>query len=256
MAAFYKHILLISLAAILPLNSMAQRACQDVFAPETTYYNDAVERAILQKTLEKGPHKLSPNDLTKLVHKMFDKYEGKEYEVSHYLQMTAAERTKAMLFRQVSETVTRRGLETFFKEQGLLIDSSSLMTKLWVINRSKSFNLFSAIGATMGLIRGNAPIFLPEVFLQVKPQDMNTLLLKGLESKEGIEISNRYGFRQEAIRGYSLVNRYYTRVAVAVAFFVMLDKVEDFLAQDHASIPADIWTLFLSELQQYQEKIP
>lgn len=256
MAASYKHILLISLAALLPLNSMAQIACQDVFAPETTYYNEAVERAILKKALEKGTRKLSPNDLTKLVHKMFDKYEGKEYEFSHYLQMTAAERTKAMLFRQASETITHQGLETYFREKGLLVDSSTLMTKLWVINRSKSFNLFSAVGAAMGLVHGRAPIFLPEVFFKMKPQDMSTLLLKGLESKEGIEISNRYGFRQEVIRGYSLVNRYYTRVAVAVAFILMYDKVEDFLLQDHDSIPADVWTLFLSELQKYEEKIP
>ncbi|MFM6928725.1 MAG: hypothetical protein ACKOX6_09680 [Bdellovibrio sp.] len=256
MAAFYKHILLISMAALLPLNSMAQFACQDVFAPESTYYNEAIDKAVIQKLLEKGTHKLSPNDLTKLVHNMFNKYEGQQYQVSHYLQMTAGERTKAILFRQVSETVTRRGLETFFRENGMLIDSSSLMTKLWVINRSKSFNLFSAIGATLGLARGNAPIFLPEVFLQLKPHDLNTLLLKGLESKEGLEISNRYGFKQEVIRGYSLANRYYTRVAIAVVFFMMFDKVEDFLTQDHDSIPADIWTLFLSELQTYKENIP
>ena len=203
MAASYKHILLISLATLRPLNSMAQIACQDVFAPETTYHNEAVERAILKKALENGTRKLSPNDLTKLIHKMFDKYEGKEYEVSHYLRMTAAERTKAMFFRQASETITHQGLKAYFREKGLLVDSSTLTTKLWVINRSKSFNLFSAIGAAMGL-----------------------------------------------------VNRYYTRVAVAVAFILMHDKLEDFLSQDHDSIPADVWTLFLSELQKYEEKIP
>lgn len=255
MVAFSKRILLFFIAATLPLPSIAQFACEDIFKPHTIYYNEAVNEALLKSHLQKGK-KISPNDLTRLVHNLFDKYEGKEYEMSHYLQMTPAERTQAALLRQISETVTHRGILEAFKKNDLLKDSSSLLTKLWMINRAKSFNIFSTVWATSGLAKGHPPVFLPEVFLEIKPQDMNTLLLKGLDSKEGIEISNRYGFRQEVIRGYSLFNRYYTRIAITVAFILLYDKVDEFLKKGHNSVMSDVWVLFLSELQKYEEEIP
>lgn len=255
MVAFHKRILLFFIAATLPLPSMAQWACQDVFEPQSVYFSEVVNEAFLKKVIQKNK-KLSPNDLTRMVNNLFEKYEGEEYDVAHYFQMTPAERTRAVLFREMRETVTHRGLEELLKQHNLTKDSSSLLTKLWVINRSKSFNIISTVWDSVSLMKGNPPIFLAEVFFEMKPQDMDTLLLKGLNSKEGLEIANRYGFKQEVVRGYSLVSRYYARLAITVAFFILFDEVDDFLERDHDSIVSDVWTLFLSELQKYEEALP
>ncbi|MDG0815345.1 hypothetical protein [Bdellovibrio svalbardensis] len=221
-------LLLVSVAA------HAAETCGGIFA-EDSYHKVALDSALKKAITPDGTVKgLSTKDLEFLVEKVFDQKQGQKYKPSHYWRKTAEERTLAVLERYIGEDVIHHGLLKYFEEHDLLVDKTRFYTKLQVINRSGLFNSAQAAWiAYSAALRGTPPIMLPEVFFKMKDMDKQTLLLKGLQSPEGKVIAKRYGLRQEAIRGYTLISKYYSRVAIAVLAYVVFNKTLAALDEDH-----------------------
>ncbi|WP_413292572.1 hypothetical protein ACLSU7_14300 [Bdellovibrio sp. HCB185ZH] len=253
------------MALIIPLvtslSAQAQVvACEQVFAntardERAPYYDEAFERA-LTKSLRLFSDKegLSAHDIALLVEKVYSRQDGPLYRAKDYLNLSPRERTFKALTRQMAEKVTRDGLIAYFRENGILLDSSNLLTKLIFINRAGITNTASAGLAIYGLTKGRLPILLPDVFSKIKTDDMNVLLLRGLESKEGREILEKYHSKQEIMRAYTIFNRNYSRVALAVVIAVLWDKGDDFFNEKHDNIFDDLWIRILEELKLVKGK--
>ncbi|QLY25060.1 hypothetical protein [Bdellovibrio sp. KM01] len=255
----------LAMALIIPLvTSLSAQAqvvsCGQVFATtardeRAPYYDEAFERALTKSIrLFSDKEGLSANDIELLVEKVYAKEEGPLYKAKDYLTLSPRERTFKALTRQMAEKVTRDGLIAYFRENGILLDSSKLLTKLIFINRAGITNVGSAGLAVYGLTKGRLPILLPDVFSKIKTDDMNVLLLRGLESKEGREILEKYHSKQEILRGYTIFNRNYTRIALAVVIAVLWDKGDDFFKEKHDDIFNDLWVRILEELKLVKGK--
>ncbi|MBO9665259.1 MAG: hypothetical protein J7501_00405 [Bdellovibrio sp.] len=221
-----------ALLMTLSSSAHAHQSCEAIFEDAAPYKDEAMALALEKATHLSDPDGLSIKDLEFLVEKIYDQNDGKMFRVSDYWKKSAKERTRATILRQVGEAVTTRGLITYFRENGLLLESSTLSSKLKIINRSAWFNAASGVWMATGISRGKAPVFIPEFYFKITPDEMTTLILRGFHSKEGREILDRHGLKQEVLRGYTLFNRYYTRIALAVVAWVLYEKTADFLSKE------------------------
>ncbi|WP_413558773.1 hypothetical protein [Bdellovibrio sp. HCB209] len=249
----------LAMAFLLPLIASVSAqarivACDDVFASairdeRAPYYDIAMDRAMTKSVREfSDKDGLSERDIQYLIEKVYNQTEGKATRVSDYIFLTPQERTFNTLTRMVGEKVTHQGIVAVFKEQGILLDESTLISKFRTFNRAPMTNMASAAFATSALLKGRPPILLPEFFFKIKTEDMTVLLMRGLDSKEGQAIVKKYQNSQEAFRAYELFNRYYTRVALTVVFAVLYEKGDDFFKEKHDSVLADLWAKILEEL--------
>ncbi|QDK39126.1 hypothetical protein DOE51_16800 [Bdellovibrio sp. NC01] len=236
-----KHLLLILISLCIFATSNAAEMCSSVFADEGPYQNLALDAALKKAITKSGDIKgLSSNDLKFLVEKVFDKQQGQQYQIKHYWRMNADQRTVDLMMRQIGEEVTHKGLERYFEEHGLLKEKSRLFTKLQLINRSKTFNVFQTLWISFAAAsKGTPPVMLPEIFFEMKKADKDTLMMKGFDSVEGKEIAARYKFKQEGIRGYTIVSKYYSRIAIAVLGYFLYEKTKEELHK-HEEEQSDI----------------
>jgi hypothetical protein len=245
-----RRLILVIMAGLMALSSSAHahESCEAVFEEMAPYKDEAMATALEKATRISGKDGLSIKDLEFLVEKIYDQNEGSMYRASHYWKMSSKERTRAVVLRQIGEAVTSRGLIAYFRDNGLLLDNSSIASKIKIINRSPWFNIASGMVMTAGIATKKAPIFIPEVFFKITPDEMTTLIIRGLHTKEGREILDRYGLKQEAIRGYTLFNRYYTRIAFAVVAWVLYEKADDFIHKEHDNTMKDLWKMIWEEI--------
>ncbi|UYL08731.1 hypothetical protein B9G69_016940 [Bdellovibrio sp. SKB1291214] len=249
----------LAMAFIIPLVSSVSahgevNACSQLFSSSTRderapYYDIALERAMTKSVREfSDTDGLSTKDLQYIVEKVYREEEGPTYKLADYYKMTAQERTESALARMVGEKVTHMGLIDYFHSEGILLDNSTLISKITTLNRSPITNMISGIIGATGIPNGHLPILLPDAYMKIKVEDMTVLLLRGLDSKEGREILNKYQISQEVYRGYAMFNRYYTRVAMAVVFVVLWEKGDDFFKEKHDEVLKDLWVKVLEEL--------
>ncbi len=231
--------------------SQAAETCGGVFL-DGPYQGIALDAA-LQKAINKDGEVrgLSAKDLEFLVEKIFDQQQGRQYQISHYWRKTSEQRTLAVLERHIGEEITHNGLLQYFSDHGLLVDRNRLYTKLQIINRNGLFNSAQTAWLTYSMaFKGTPPIMLPEVFFKMKDIDKQNLLLKGLNSPEGQEIAKRYGLRQEAIRGYSLFSKYYSRVAITILAYIVYEKTMAALDEKHKKEGDDAFNSIKDQFQK------
>ncbi|MEK2689024.1 hypothetical protein [Bdellovibrio sp. GT3] len=249
----------LAMAFIIPLVSSLSAhgkivTCDDVFAStirdeRAPYYDTAMERALTKSVRIYSDYDgLSSKDILYIVEKIYREEEGQRYKLSDYWKLNSKERSTQELARIVGERITHIGIENYFRESGILLDHSTLISKIRTFNRAAFTNQTSAVLGTIGLVNGRLPIFLPEAYLKIATDDMTVLLLRGLDSKEGREIQKKYQSRQELFRAYEQINRHYTRIALAVVFAVLVDKGDDFLKEKHEDILTDLWTRVVQEI--------
>lgn len=229
-------------------------ACDQIFSTtarneRAPYFDIAMDRALTKSVREFSDQDgLSAKDLQYIVEKVYREEEGQTYKFTEYYKMTAQERTEAVLARMIGEKVTQMGLIEYFRQDGILLENSTLISKIRTINRSPVTNMISGVIGASGIPKGRLPVLLPDAYMKIKTDDMTVLLLRGLESKEGREILKKYQISQEAYRGYALFNRYYTRAALAVVFVVLWEKGDDFFKEKHDDVLKDLWARILEEL--------
>ncbi|WP_413575976.1 hypothetical protein ACLVWU_16450 [Bdellovibrio sp. HCB290] len=229
-------------------------ACDQVFSTTARndlapYYDIAMDRALTKSVREFSDYDgLSSKDLLYIVEKIYREEEGRRYQISDYVRLTPQERTTKDLARVIGERVTHMGLVNYFRENGILLDQSTLVSKIRTFNRAALTNYSSAVFGAIGFANGRMPIFLPEAYLKIATEDMNVLLLRGLDSKEGKEIQKKYQRNQELFRAYEHINRNYTRVALAIVFAVLWNKGDDFFKEKHDDVLKDLWTLVVAEI--------
>ncbi|WP_413585411.1 hypothetical protein [Bdellovibrio sp. HCB274] len=245
------------MAVIIPLVTAAPvqaqiMECGKVFSAlqlKAPHFDIAMDRALTQSVREFSDYDgLSVKDLQYLVEKVYREEEGRRYRISDYWKLTSHERTTKDLARMVGERATHVGLLTYFRENGLLIDQSKIVSMIRTLNRASLTNYVSAGSGAIGLFAGRMPIVLPDTYMKIATEDMTVLLLRGLDSKEGREIQKKYHAKQELHRAYEHINRNYTRVALAVVFAVLWDKGEDFFKEKHDDLLGDLWKRVLSEV--------
>ena len=214
----------------------AAKQCDGIFA-DADNSPVALELALQHLPPTKKTQGLSKNDLDLIVEKAYNKSEGRRHKFTDYLNLSAEERTLQSLQREVSEKITHQGLVKFFEDHGYLIESSKIRTKLLIINRSASVNLVSAVWSVAATLKGAPPVFLPVASFKIKTEDLNLLLLKGIDSPEGRMIAQRYQSRLEFNRGYDLFSRYYFRFALAVFAYIAYDKLSEHFQNHSQSKP-------------------
>lgn len=216
------------------ITAIAADRCDAIFSTQDRI-EAAKEEALKKITSSKNTKGLSKGDLDLIVEKLFNKQEGSRHNFSDYFKSNSKERTIRTLQRQIAEEITQKGLIQFFQEHGYLIEKSKLTTRLISINRSASFNIASATWGVVGTLKGAPPVFLPEGSFKIKNEDLNLLLLKGVDSPEGQVIAQKYRIRMEFNRGYDVFSRYYYRFALAVFAYIAYDKIQDHLKNEKSS---------------------
>ena len=226
--------------------------CSSVFADESPYQSQALDAALKKAITKSGEIKgLSSNDLKFLVEKVFDKQQGQQYQLKHYWRMNAEQRTVDLMMRQIGEELTHKGLERYFAEHGLLNEKSRLYTKLQILNRSKTFNVFQTLWISFAAAsKGTPPVMLPEIFFEMSKADKDILIMKGFDSVEGKEITARYKFKQEGIRGYTQFSKYYSRIAIAVLRYYLYEKTKEELASHEQEESDDAFNELMKLLEQ------
>lgn len=200
--------------------------CENLFNSDPIY-DSALEVALTKVSAKLNRSGLSEKDIEFLVEDVLKKNEGPRHALSDYWQKSSTQRTQFILARHLTEKIIQDGLIAYFEEQGLLIDHSRLMTKIEIINRSKSFNVLSALWGGFTLFKGTPPIFLPEASFKIENSDFNTLLLNGLNSNAAKPLIEKYRIKMEVNRGYELFSRYYTRVVLAMLIFIVYDYADE-----------------------------
>lgn len=249
-----KTILRIFISITIAMSSVGAHAaemCSAVFFEgphHTEALNEALQKAIRKDGSVKG---LSSNDLEFLVEKIFDHQEDPLYKLSDYWRLTKEERILKVVSRNVTEELTHQGLLRYFENHNLLVDHDRLMTKLHMINESPLFHAGQALWSTVTAVtRGIPPIWLPRLFFTIKETDRTTLMLKGLDSAEGKEITARYGFKQEAIRGYTIFSRNYTYVMLAALTYIVFDKTLEFMKEKQKKESTDAFEFLMKQFQK------
>lgn len=228
MLAFRFFLIILGALLIGSLNTNAAERCEGIFLAGP-YQEIALAAALNKAKTADKMRGLSARDLDFLVESIFNKQEGRRYQLSEYWKTNTPDRTLNAIERQISEYITKEGLLSYFKQNNLLVDNSRLRTKFELLNRDPTFNILSGMWSAVAAFKGAPPILLPEGSFRIQPHDFNTLLLKGLNSAEGKEIASRYQLRLEVNRGYDLFSRYYTRVALAVLIYIVYEKTEKLL---------------------------
>ncbi len=239
----------------LSAHGQAVVACEQVFSASpreqlAPYYDIALDRALAKSESRIGKEGLSIKDIEFLVENVYHKEDGPQYSARDYVELNSHERTWKTLTRMMEEKVTREGIIAYFRENGILLDNSTVRSKITMFHRSPIKNAGSASLAVFRMARGQFPIFIPNAFLKIKPEDMNILLLRGLESPEGIEILQKYKKKQEFLRSYTLFDRYYTRIALAVVFIILVEKGDEFFKEKHDDVLKDLWIKIVDELKR------
>ena len=249
-----KAILHIFIAIAIATSSVSVHAaemCSSVFFEGPHHLealNEALQKAIRSDGSVKG---LSSNDLEYLVEKVFDRQEAPLYKISDYWRLNKEQRILKVVSREVNEELTHQGLLRYFENHNLKVDNDRLMTKLHMINRSPIFHAGQAVWSTVtAFTRGIPPLWLPSIFFTMKESDRTTLILKGLDSKEGKAITASYGLKQEAIRGYTVFSRNYTYVMLAALTYIVFDKTLDFLKQKDQKERVDAFDFLLRQFQK------
>jgi hypothetical protein len=246
---------IVPLVTSLSAHGQVVMACEQVFSAtareeSAPYYDIALDRALSKSEGRIGDKEgLSAKDIEFLVNKVYHQEEGPRYSIKDYKDMTAQERTWKTLTRMVEEKITREGIISYFRDNGILLDHSTVLSKVKMFHHSPIKNVGSASLAVFRMSRGRLPIVIPNAFMKIKPDDMTVLLLRGLQSPEGREILQKYKKKQEFFRAYTLFDRYYTRIALSVVFILLWEKGDEFLKQKHDDVLKDLWTIIVDELK-------
>jgi hypothetical protein len=248
-------LLLFLIGTVISMAGHAADRCDAIFTTQDRVEN-AAQDALKKISSNKSTSGLSRKDLELIVERLFKKEDGLRYKVSDYYKHNFEQRTLQTLQRQVAEELVKKGLIKFFEEHGYLIDNSKITTKLIAINRSTSVNIASASLGVVGTLKGAPPIFLPEVSFKIKKEDFNLLLLKGINSPEGMEIARKYEIRMELNRGYDIFSRYYYRFALAVFAYITYDKIQDHLKNKNPSEQENNFDQLMDNINNHFEPEP
>lgn len=146
-------------------------------------------------------------------------------------------RTKHLLERQMVEKIAATGINRWLKLQ-----------------ENPKFNLLIGAVSIYGISKGAPPLFLPDIHYKISPKDLETLILKGLESTEGTEIIKKYTFGYESHRKYNLFKYYYTRFIWAVVLYVIYDQTRMHLEQSTLDDNIDRFEKTLEDVNRFLNK--
>jgi hypothetical protein len=163
-------------------------------------------------------------------------------------------RFKARLLKITQKEMAANGLLRYFADRNQLLPKDSIITKVKRILRSNEFEGFLA-ASTIFSIKSGTPIFrMPNLtLLKVSSTEMETLLLKGIESKEGAAIIK--GLLPEANIDfrYSIARQTFNRIAFIIGVALITDKIwedQEATAQENGRIFAEEMSSKLGSMEQ------
>lgn len=149
-----------------------------------------------------------------------------------YLRLGEAEYLDARLLREMQTEIGTRGLVEFYRDRGLLVDRSRLMTKLRGLMRDQRVN-YALTALTLPTLLTHRPFFfLPyDNRFELTPTQFETLLVDGVNSPAGRNVMSqltRLGksqqWRDRFVRNF---NRVAFVVSVAVIYMYVSEEVDE-----------------------------